>query len=104
MTRSRPSLIHLCDWLPPDFGAVGQYTLQYARQRAQQGDNVTVYGLSSTAESASAEAIGPGRLNVVRLFAPTYDRSSLRERAWWTLRTNLMLVRRSWEDMRRAQT
>jgi hypothetical protein len=33
-----------------------------------------------------------------------YDRSRLRERAWWTLRTNFTLVRRALADMRRART
>ena len=25
-------LVYLCDWLPPDFGAVGQYSLLFARE------------------------------------------------------------------------
>ena len=79
------SLVFLCDWLPPEFGAVGQYALQYARQRATGGENVVLYGLTSGESSVEQESIGSNRLTIVRLHAPTYDRARLRERAWWTL-------------------
>lgn len=104
MTDSAPDLVYLCDWLPPDFGAVGQYTIQHARQRARLGEAVTVYGLSSTTESVDIEYCDSGRVKVIRLFAPIYDRSSFRHRAWWTLTINLKLVRRALSDMRRANT
>lgn len=85
-------LVFLCDWLPPDFGAVGQYAIQYARQRASQGEKVVLIGLTSGETSEQREAVGSGELRVLRLHAPAYNRASLRERAWWTLRTNLSLV------------
>jgi glycosyl transferase family 4 len=85
-------LVYLCDWLPPDFGAVGQYSLLFARERAAQGEDVVLAGLSSTAASIAEERPGTGRLRIVRLRAPLYDRSDLRGRALWTLRTNLSLV------------
>jgi hypothetical protein len=92
-------LLYLCDWLPPDFGAVGQYSLLFARQRAAAGEEVVLAGLSSAADSTTeVETGGSGRLRVVRRRADTYDRSDLRARALWTLRTNLGLlwrVRRS---------
>jgi hypothetical protein len=25
-------LVYICDWLPPDFGAVGQYAMLFARE------------------------------------------------------------------------
>ena len=60
-------LVYLCDWLPPDFGAVGQYSLLFARERAAAGVEVTLAGLSSTADSAAAEG---DRLRIVRRRAP----------------------------------
>jgi hypothetical protein len=95
----RHRLLYICDWLPPDFGAVGQYSLLFASQRAGAGEDVVLAGLSSTADSAVEEAAdGGGRLRIVRSRATVYDRSDLRARALWTLRTNLGLlwrVRRS---------
>jgi hypothetical protein len=86
-------LIYLCDWLPPDFGAVGQYSLLFARERAAGGEDVTLAGLSSCAGSVEEEHPGgAGRLRVVRLRAPVYDRADLRTRALWTARINLALV------------
>lgn len=95
-------LVYLCDWLPPDFGAVGQYSLLFARERAASGEDVTLAGLSSTADSVEEEAIGRGRLRVVRLRTEVYDRANFRQRALWTARTNLSLIRRLWREMRRA--
>lgn len=92
---SKPDTVFLCDWLPPDFGAVGQYSLQRAMQMASEGRRVVLYGLSSSRSSVE-EA---GRARVVRIRAATYDRSSLRQRAWWTLRTNLRLVLRALRDL-----
>ncbi|HEY0513838.1 MAG TPA: glycosyltransferase [Thermoanaerobaculia bacterium] len=95
-------LVYLCDWLPPDFGAVGQYSLLFARERAARGEEVVLAGLSSTADSVAEEAVGDGRLRIVRLRARTYDRADLRTRALWTARTDLALVRRLWRELRRA--
>jgi hypothetical protein len=88
-------LLYLCDWLPPDFGAVGQYSLLFARQRAGGGEDVVLVGLSSTADSVTDEEVGNGRLRVVRRRAAVYDRSALGARALWTARTNLGLLWRS---------
>jgi hypothetical protein len=88
-------LLYLCDWLPPDFGAVGQYSLLFARERAARGEDVVLAGLSSTADAVADERVGEGRLRVVRRRAATYDRSDLRARALWTARTNLGLLWRA---------
>ncbi|HEY2290919.1 MAG TPA: hypothetical protein VGM86_09490 [Thermoanaerobaculia bacterium] len=88
MTR----LVYLCDWLPPDFGAVGQYSLLFARERAAQGDDVVLAGLSSTAHAVEEERHGEGRLRIVRQRAAVYDRADFRARALWTARTDLGLV------------
>jgi hypothetical protein len=88
-------LVYLCDWLPPDFGAVGQYSLLFARERAEAGEDVVLAGLSSTPGSmpeVTEEAVSQGRLRVVRLPARTYDRANFRTRALWTARTNLGLL------------
>lgn len=95
-------LLYLCDWLPPDFGAVGQYALLAARERAAAGEDVVLAGLSSQADSVEEERPGAGRLRVVRLRAPTYDRSHLRARAWWTARTDLSLIWKLRREIRRA--
>ncbi|HEY4589346.1 MAG TPA: hypothetical protein VII86_08950, partial [Thermoanaerobaculia bacterium] len=98
MTR----LVYLCDWLPPDFGAVGQYSLLFARERAAQGDDVVLAGLSSTADSVAEERPGEGRLRIVRRRAATYDRADFRTRALWTARTDLGLVWRLRKELRAA--
>jgi hypothetical protein len=95
-------LVYLCDWLPPDFGAVGQYSLLFARERAAAGEQVTLAGLSSTADSLQDETVGAGRLRIVRLRATVYDKANFQRRALWTARTNLSLVRRLRRDIARA--
>jgi hypothetical protein len=100
MTAHR--LVSLCDWLPPDFGAVGQYALLAARERAARGEDVLLAGLSSAADSIAEERPGTGRLRIVRLHARTYDRSDFKTRALWTARTDLALLRRLWPELRRA--
>jgi hypothetical protein len=100
VSGSGPDLVYLCDWLPPDFGAVGQYSLQFSRERAQRGQRVVLYGLSSTAGSREVEKYDGGSLSIVRLKAPVYDRADMRARALWTLRTNFSLVRSAFADMR----
>ena len=91
----RHRLLYLCDWLPPDFGAVGQYSLLFARRRAAAGEDVVLAGLSSTGDALGDEAVGGGRLRVVRRRTATYDRADLRARALWTARTNLGLLWRA---------
>ncbi|MGH7137783.1 MAG: hypothetical protein ACREHD_18700 [Pirellulales bacterium] len=95
-------LLYICDWLPPDFGAVGQYSLGFARDRAATGDDVVLAGLSSTAEWTETEHLDKGRLTVLRFQAETYDRGNLRKRAWWTVRLNLRLLWQLRKELRRA--
>ena len=55
MTTKR--LVYICDWLPPDFGAVGQYAVLFAREWARDGWDVTLVGLTSGKSSCqTAEA------------------------------------------------
>ena len=95
-------LVYLCDWLPPEFGAVGQYALIAARERAARGEDVTLAGLSSTASSVEEERHGAGLLRIVRLRAAVYDRANFRARALWTLRTNLQILRAVRREIRQA--
>jgi hypothetical protein len=94
--------LYICDWLPPDYGAVGQYSALFARELAEQGGDVVLAGLSSSASSASVEALGPGSLRTIRLHAQSYDKGHFLRRLWWTARTNTRMVAALWGEMRRA--
>lgn len=102
MNPRRRRLVYLCDWLPPDFGAVGQYSLGFARDWAATGREVHLFGLTSGAASTEVVEVGAGRLTVVRLPAPPLDRGRNLRRALWTARLNTRLVRRAWRELRRA--
>ncbi len=86
------SLVYLVDWLPPEYGAIGQYALQEATARAAQGDSVILVGLTSGPSSLERQVHGAGELTVRRLHSRPLDRSGLKRRAAWTLETNLRLV------------
>lgn len=95
-------LVYLCDWLPPDFGAVGQYALAEAEERARGGDEVTLVGLASAGDSVLERSVGAGRLTVVRLGTRSYDRTDFFTRTLWTIGTNLRLVAAALPAMLRA--
>ncbi len=85
-------LLYLCDWLPPDYGAVGQYSQLFARELAEQGCDVTLVGLSSRENSQKIQSFEAGTLREVRLHAPTYDKISYVRRLLWTAWTNTRLL------------
>lgn len=93
----------LCDWLPPDFGAVGQYAVSFARELAEDGHHVALVGFSSTAASCVQERVGAGLLRVRRLHRPAYNRTNLLLRAWWTLGANLALLWGARHELRRCE-
>ncbi|MBA3487515.1 MAG: hypothetical protein H0T88_10075 [Lysobacter sp.] len=95
-------IVMLCDWLPPDFGAVGQYAMSFAQELAAAGNDVALAGFSSTAESQTDERVGSGRLRVRRLYRPVYDRASLLSRAWWTLGANVALLWGARRELRKC--
>jgi len=95
-------IVYLCDWLPPDFGAVGQYALNAARALAGQGHQVVLVGLTSGPTASRAETVGRGGLTIRTLSAPAVDRARLGRRLAWTLATNLRLLRHAWADLRRC--
>jgi hypothetical protein len=86
-------VVYFCDWLPPDFGAVGQYSVLFARERARAGQGVTLVGLSSSGPSSTEERLGAGSLRVLRIHRPTYERADLSARLLWTAITNLRLLK-----------
>jgi hypothetical protein len=85
-------VVIIADWLPPDFGAVGQYMQMRAEHLAERGHEMTLVGLSTTAASTTERAIGKGRLTEIRLQARPVPRGSLVTRLLWTIWTNLRLV------------
>jgi glycosyltransferase involved in cell wall biosynthesis len=90
---SRP-LVYVVDWLPPDFGAVGQYALNAARDLATAGRDVVLIGLTrgppSTQVSIPPDG-GGGSLTVIRLHASPYGKTRLWHRLAWTFATNSRL-------------
>jgi hypothetical protein len=95
-------IVIIADWLPPDFGAVGQYMQMRARALAERGHLVTLVGLSSVAASVKQESIGSGQLTEVRLAAGAVPRGSLAARLLWTIWTNLRLVFGAFSRLRAA--
>ena len=96
-------LVYICDWLPPDFGAVGQYAVVFSREWASSGWAVTLVGLSS--ERSSREAVGPigtGSLEILRVHRPTYKKQKFAARLIWTVSSNLLLLRSAFGAIRRA--
>ena len=99
---SEPAIVIIADWLPPDFGAVGQYMQMRARALAAQGHDVTLVGLSTEASSRRHETVGKGRLTEIRLAARPVPRGSLLRRLLWTIGTDLRLVFAAFGRLRAA--
>ena len=95
-------VVIIADWLPPDFGAVGQYMQLRARALAERGHDVTLIGLASGAGSLRREARGEGTLTELRLAARPVPRGSLFSRLMWTLWTDLRLVSAGFRYLRAA--
>jgi len=96
--------VYLCDWLPPNFGAVGQYSLLFARDLMVQGQKVILVGLTSTDTRIERECPeSNGELTIVRLAARPQNRSSNLQRMLWAIRTNSLLLRGAWTHIRRAR-
>jgi hypothetical protein len=99
----RKRLVYICDWLPPDFGAVGQYAMLFAREWASNGWTVTLVGLTSGKSSReAAEAVGNGTLEVVGVHRHMYNKQNFAARIVWTILSNLLLLRAAFVAMRRA--
>ena len=85
-------IVLLCDWLPPDFGAVGQYTQQRGFQLARAGHQVQIVGFSSEKRTPEHHRFGAGTLAIHYIYRGGYDKSSLLKRALWTLSANVLLL------------
>jgi glycosyltransferase involved in cell wall biosynthesis len=101
-SRKLSRIVMLADWLPPDFGAVGQYAVQFARELAAAGHDVTLVGFTSAAGTESVELFQNGTLRIRRVRRGTYDRSRWTRRLLWTLAANFVLVARAIPYLRRA--
>ena len=100
MTRR---LVYICDWLPPDFGAVGQYGVLFARQWARQGWAVTLVGLTSGKRSCRpAESVGDGSLKIVQIHRGFYKKQNFVSRLIWTIISNLLLLGGAFSAIRQA--
>lgn len=89
----KPRVFYLADWLPPDFGAVGQYAMFFAREMATAGRSVYLIGLTSGSAQTSVEAFtGGGTLEIRRIPAKLANKSRNVSRLIWALRTNLRLI------------
>jgi hypothetical protein len=96
-------LVYICDWLPPDFGAVGQYAMLEVREWAKRGFAVTLVGLTSEASSRGpAEPVGLGSVEIVRVHRRKYQKQRFVERLIWTMASNLALLRGAFSAMRVA--
>lgn len=92
MTVSDRHTVIVCDWLPPAFGAVGQYMMQRAEKLAAEGQTVSIVGLGER-DSAEEKVIGPGRLTIRRVGAVgTAKGGSLVKRGLWALQQALKLM------------
>ena len=96
-------LVYICDWLPPDFGAVGQYAVLGAREWASEGWEVTLVGLTSGQSSRQqAEAVGEGSLEIVRVYRRAYQKHKFASRLLWTILSNVLLLAAAFGAMRRT--
>jgi hypothetical protein len=96
-------LVYICDWLPPDFGAVGQYAVLDARERASEGWAVTLVGLTSGHSGRQAiEPVGEGSLEVIRVHRGMYQKQKFAARLVWTILSNVMLLGAAFGAMRQA--
>jgi hypothetical protein len=91
--------LYICDWLPPDFGAVGQYSLIFARALATEGQSVVLGGLSSRGHETVVERYGEGHLRVVKLEAKPYEKANFKIRILWTLKINTRLIIGLWSEL-----
>jgi hypothetical protein len=101
---SDSNLVYICDWLPPDFGAVGQYSVLFARELARGGLDVTLVGLTSGEAAVSLERFERGSLEIVKVPVRPYDKAKTKARILWTITTNTRLLLAALPYIRKAQS
>jgi hypothetical protein len=90
----KPPLFYIADWLPPDFGAVGQYALNSSQRMAATGREIYLVGLTrgpTSKEIVSFKDGANGVLTIQRLQAKPYEKTRFFRRLLWTLSTNIRL-------------
>ena len=92
----------LTEWLPPDYGAVGQYSLGFAKELSAQGHDVTLVGMSSSSTRVEQSALGNGRLTVRTIRRPKEDGGRLAARVRWMLASNIALIWAGRRELRAA--
>src|SRR5262249_49730988 len=98
-------LFYVVDWLPPDFGAVGQYAVVFAREMAQAGRQVTLVGLTSGSSRTEVERFASGGiLETTRITISTYDKTRYASRLIWLFKANFYLIARVVRDARSRGT
>ena len=95
-------LVYICDWLPPDYGAVGQYSDLFARQMAGSGMSIVLGGLTTGSAEETREPICSGEITTIKLAAESYEKSRFLTRLVWTASTNTRLLMRLLPHLRRA--
>jgi hypothetical protein len=96
-------LVYICDWLPPDFGAVGQYGMLAAHEWARKRWAVTLVGLTTGQSSRqAAEAVGQGSVEIVRVHRRAYQKQKFVSRIVWTICSNILLLSVAFRVMRKA--
>src|SRR6476646_1445561 len=96
-------LVYICDFLPPDVGAVGQYAVVFAHQWASEGWSVTLVGLTSGKSSREpVKLVGKGTLEVRRVHRRNYEKQKFLLRAVWTVLSNLLLLKAGFGAIYRA--
>jgi hypothetical protein len=84
--KSNP-LFYIVDWLPPDFGAVGQYGAIFARDLAVAGRDVRLIGLTTGNHSTTREVLANGKIfGITRIYSPIYIPLRVRQvqEMFWT--------------------
>jgi Glycosyl transferase 4-like domain len=97
-------LVYICDWLPPDFGAVGQYAMMDTRAWASDGWMVSLVGLTTgpSIYSSQPELVGTGSVEVIRVHRRTYQKQRFLSRLVWTVVSNILLLAAAFRAMRGA--
>ena len=97
-------LFYIVDWLPPDFGAVGQYGAIFARDLAVVGRDVRLIGLTTGDDLTTREVLPNGKIfEITRIRSSIYEKSRVIRRLLWTFRTNIRIVHEIIRDYRSSQ-
>ena len=88
--------------MPPDFGAIGQYAVEYSLNLAKSGYQVNLYGFTSTKSRIEYRSVSPGFLSISYIYRPDYVKESIGQRALWTFISNIILVYSAFVDIKKC--